>query len=81
MQTQAERVLSIWDGDINVMARETGHPYKRIWNWMQRGAIPQEYHQGLLNSAVKHRRALQPFDFVAHLHRPVVSPESLSATG
>lgn len=80
-QTQAGRVVAKWDADLNIMAAETGHPYKRIWNWVQRGQIPQDYHQGLLDSAAHHRRDLHPFDFVAHLHRPVVSAETQQATG
>lgn len=76
LQTQAKRVLGKFSDDLNQVASMTGHPYKRLWNWRDRGIIPQEYHQGLLDSAVEHRRDLHPFDFVAHLHRPVVAPET-----
>lgn len=79
-ETQAQRVVGKFGGHQQMVA-DTDHPYKRIWNWLQRGVIPQEYHQGLLDDAARLRRDLLPYDFVAHLHRPVVSAEPLTATG
>lgn len=77
-QTQAERVLGKFADNLKDVAALSGHPYKRLWNWMRAGAIPPEYHQGLLNIAAERQVDLHPFDFVAHLHRPVVVPEQSS---
>lgn len=81
-QTQAERVVGKFGG-LDQMARDTEHPYKRIWNWLRSegGFIPQSYHQGLLDEAVRLGVDLHPYDFVAHLHRPVAVSADLQATG
>jgi len=64
------------------MVATTPHPYKRVWNWLNSGTIPQEWHQPLLDEAVRLGNVdLHPFDFVAHLHRPVAVPADLQATG
>lgn len=93
-QTQAERVVAKFGGGdvragLEVMVQHTEHPYKRIWNWLhsERGEIPQNYHQGLLDDAARITAAgitvvdLLPYDFVAHLHRPVAVAADLQATG
>lgn len=70
------------------MVREGVQPYKRVWNWLHsdRGEIPQTYHQSLLEDAARLTAAgivvdLLPYDFVAHLHRPVVAAAELQPTG
>ena len=84
-QSQAERVVGKFGG-LQQMAADTKHPEKRIRNWLAAGFIHQKHHQGLLDDAARLTEAgkpvdLHPFDFVAHLHRPVAGAASLQATG
>lgn len=85
-QTQAARVVGKFGegGDVKSGAERlqtVGHPYKRTWNWLNSGTIPQSWHQQLLDDAVKLGADLHPYDFVAHLHRPVAAAADMSATG
>ena len=69
------------------MAADTIFPEKRVRNWLAARFIPQKYHQELLDEAVRLTGAgkpvdLLPYDFVAHLVRPVPgAAPSLQATG
>lgn len=72
-------MLGKFGDDLNAVERRTGYPYKRLWNWQNKGTIPQEWHQPLLDLAVRVGADLQPYDFVAHLHRPAAAPESIPA--
>lgn len=81
-QSQAERVVGKFGGPIK-MAADTEHPYHRIYGWLQAREIPQKWHQPLLDDAARLTAAgtpvdLHPYDYVAHLHRPVVAPVSTS---
>lgn len=80
--TQADRVLGKFGDDLQAIADALGWPYKRLWNWKRNGLIPQEWHQPLLDSAVRLAADLHPYDFVAHLHRPAAGARDLqSAAG
>lgn len=81
-QTQADRVLAKFGDDLQAVAARLEWPYKRLWNWKAKGLIPQEWHQPLLDAAVRLAADLHPYDFVAHLHRPVAAaPETIPVTG
>lgn len=74
-------MLAKFGDDLTVTAEAIGWPYKRLWNWKNKGFIPQEWHQPLLDIAAARGVDLHPYDFVAHLHRPVAAPETITTTG
>lgn len=74
-------VLSAFGSNIRKAAEVLGWPYKRVWNWSDRGLIPQEWHQPLLDRAAELGIELQPQDFVVHLKRPAQDPRKSSIAG
>ena len=77
---QAERVVAKFGG-LEQMVEDTDHPYKRIWNWLKAGTIPQKWWPGLLSDSARLKRDLNPYDFVAHLHPAPAAPENPVAAG
>jgi hypothetical protein len=79
-ETQAQRVVAKFGG-IEKLIEGTVHPYKRVWNWLNAGTIPQRWWPQLLEEARALRVELQPSDFVAHLEEPAGAPESIRKAG
>lgn len=80
-QSQADRVLGKFGDDLGQIVVSTGFSYKQVWSWRNRGFIPQEHHQRLLNRAAEIQADLLPHDFSAHLYRPAPALEKQSAAG
>lgn len=75
-KNQAEHVLSAFGRDTRDQAEKLGYPYKRLWNWKERGVVTQGWEQRLLDRAAELRIDLEPQDFVVHLEKPAPSPEN-----
>lgn len=63
-----EDVFSIWESDAE-MAREVGVPYDRVAKWKQRGRIPPEASDAVIEAAEREGVALS-MELLSRLNAP-----------